>query len=156
RAALARIGNYPNGPGRVVLNRAIGHLSIVPNDLRYTYQGNVDATSQPGTSLATAHQQLNLPAAWDYLPGIAYVAVLDSGIDAQDNTVCSNNSCDSWWSPHPDFVGINERWDRNLRPHLSWNVAGINGAFQEQSIQQENTTRQQAGAHGHGTHVAGI
>jgi subtilisin family serine protease/PKD repeat protein len=76
---------------------------------------------------------LNLPDAWDYTKGHAYVGTVDTGIDTL----------------HPDLIA-------NFRPHLSRDFGYDDDNVDEGQPQMVDNTLRTPNHAGHGTHVAGI
>ncbi|HEV8238859.1 MAG TPA: PKD domain-containing protein [Thermoanaerobaculia bacterium] len=107
-----------------VQDNASGQLSATPNDPLFpSFSGAAPYDYQWGS------QTLNLPSAWDYTTGHAYVGLIDTGIDPS----------------HPDLVD-------NFRPQLSRDF-GYDDANVDEAQTQGGLTPTRAG---HGTHVAGI
>ncbi len=111
-------------------NEAV-QLAATPSDPMFSPANG----STPPNQYQWGSLTLNLPSAWDYNKGHAYVGTVDTGID----------------TTHPDLVA-------NFRPHLSYDFAYDDNNVDEGEAEAFGnpptpTTPTNAG---HGTHVAGI
>ena len=109
-------------------NLPLDLASTNPNDPMFPSTG-----STPPDQYQWGSFTLNLPNAWDYTRGHAYVGIVDTGIDPT----------------HPDLVG-------NFRQHLSWDFGYDDNNVSEGQAQQLNGQLTFPDRAGHGTHVAGI
>ena len=109
-------------------NEAV-QLAVTPSDPMFSPANQ----STPPNQYQWGSFTLNLPTAWDYTTGHAYVGTVDTGID----------------TTHPDLVA-------NFRPHLSFDFGYNDTNVDEGQPQLFNGSTTAPNHAGHGTHVAGI
>jgi len=114
-------------------------LAVMPNDPLF-----------PPTPSPYDHQWgshlLQLPAAWDYATGNAYVGIIDTGIDTDHEDLQAFRFQNGAWT----YLG------GNFRPQLSYDYNYDDTNVDEGQPQVEGGSLRTVAAGGHGTHVAGI
>jgi len=116
-------------------------FSVLPSDPLYSFGANsypIGSTGYYVESPKGVHERVGLPVAWNLVAGHAYVAIVDTGIEA----ALSGGAL----VPHSDL-------EKNVRLHFSRNTTDDSLDVREIGVVR------QVGfppGFGHGTHVAGI